>query len=66
MLGLDRVVCIGHRVEFWLHVLGWFEIEFCVHIDFYIIVNPFLILGQIWFGYSFGQITDYLVCFENF
>lgn len=33
-------------------VLGRFEIEFCVHIDFCKIVNPFFMSDQIKFGYK--------------
>ena len=38
-----------------LDVLSRFKIEFCVHISLYIMVNPFLKLGQIKFGYNSGK-----------
>ena len=38
----DRGIHWGHRVDFRLGVSGRFKIGSCIHIDVYIIVNPFL------------------------
>ena len=38
---INRGVHSGHRVDFELDTLGRFEIEFRVHVVFYIIVNLF-------------------------
>ena len=36
-----RGVYSGHWINFELGVSGWFKIRFCIHIGFYIIINPF-------------------------
>ena len=38
---VSKGVHLGYRIDFELSVLGRFEIRYCVHIVFYIIVNHF-------------------------